>query len=84
MTKRGITLNLKTITFIVTICGVIFSAGVAWSSLDTQLVYVTKELTEIKANQKAMDEKLSALVLSDGELGERVDGVRRDVERLLP
>ena len=84
MTTKGMAIDLKTIAIIVTFCGMIFSAGVAWSSLDIQLGYVTAELAEIKANQKAMNNKLSALVVTDGRLDERVGHVEEGIKRVAP
>lgn len=74
MPSNGITLNWKTVMVIVTLASMIFTAGMAWSSVDTQLIYVTEQLAEIKATQKEHTDKLEALALSDAIVGSKIDG----------
>ncbi len=74
MPSKGITLDWKTILVIVTLAGIIFSAGVAWSSVDTQLATVMVQLEKIEETQTAHTDKLEALALSDAKLAEKLEG----------
>ena len=71
--KKHITIDLKTILFVLTIAGMIFSAGVAWSSLDTQLTNLQQDISEIKATQAAHTDKLEELKMSDADYRGRIN-----------